>query len=77
MAPQRVTHTSTPGADPRWSCARKKAYPDEAQARRVAARLNEQNSSGQGRPGYEGVVVVAYACTEGCGRYHVGRSADA
>jgi len=73
---QPVTHSSAPGADPRWSCARKRAYSDDRTAQRIAARLNEQNRRGD-RPGYEGVVVVAYACTDGCGRYHVGRSGDA
>lgn len=51
-------------ADPRWSCTRKKAYPDIALARKVASRINEE----------KGLNLVAYACTTGCGRFHVGHA---
>jgi hypothetical protein len=64
--------TDYPDADVRWACARKKSYPDEKSAKRVATRLTEQNHSGSGRAGFEGVVVVAYACTR-CGSWHTGR----
>lgn len=64
--------TDYPNADNILACASKKAYPDERMARRVAARLNEQNAGPNGRPGFEGVVVTGYACTR-CGRYHIGR----
>lgn len=45
-----------------WTCSRKKAYPDEKFARRVAGRMRE-----------EGKNVVHYACTR-CGRFHIGRA---
>ena len=48
-----------------WTCTRKKAYPDEKLARRVAARMRD-----------EGKNVVHYACTR-CGRYHIGRAPGA
>lgn len=68
-----MDRTSATTASIEWSCVRKKAYGDERTARAIAARVSEENRSGRGRPGYEGVTVVAYACTEGCGRYHIGR----
>jgi hypothetical protein len=68
-----MMNTTNPDAAVAWSCARKKAYSDEAYAKRISAKLNAENSSGQGRPGYEGVVVVPYGCTH-CGYYHIGRS---
>jgi hypothetical protein len=68
-----MERTSAPGASIEWSCARKKAYGDERTARQIAARITDENHSGRGRSGYEGVTVVAYACTDGCGRFHIGR----
>lgn len=58
--------TDYAGASTEWACTRKKAYPDEKFARRVAARIREE----------EGVNVVAYACTR-CGRFHIGRAPGA
>lgn len=56
-----------------WTCARKKAYPDEKRAAAVARRLTAENAGPDARPGFEGHVVVHYACTR-CGRYHTGRA---
>lgn len=53
---------SDPVASPVWSCFRKKAYPDEAIAKKVARRINEER----------GGRVRVYACFE-CGQYHVGQ----
>lgn len=50
------------GADVQWSCTRKKAYPDEATATKVANRMNFEKKAG----------VQAYGCSH-CGRYHIGR----
>lgn len=55
--------TDYANADTAWVCARKKAYPDEKLARRVAARMREE----------KGADVVAYMCTR-CGRFHIGRA---
>ena len=57
-----IERTDNPAADARWSCTRKKAYPDMRMAARVAARSNEER----------GTDLVPYACTR-CGRYHLGR----
>jgi len=46
-----------------WSCHRKKAYPDEKIAAKVARKINDGDVAAD---------VVAYACYN-CGRYHVGR----
>lgn len=59
-----MERTDYPDASTEWTCARKKAYPDEKFARRVAAQVNER----EGRP-----AVVHYACTR-CGRWHIGRA---
>lgn len=62
----------TDAAD-RWVCNRKKAYPSEEMAHRVAARLNAANTSERtARPGFFGVVVAPYACGR-CGLWHLGR----
>jgi len=53
-------------ASTEWACNRKKAYPDEKFAKRVARQMREER----------GADVVAYACTR-CGRYHIGRSPGA
>ncbi len=45
------------------SCTRKKAYPDEKFAKRVARNMREER----------GADVVAYGCRH-CGRYHIGRA---
>ena len=45
-----------------WSCTRKRAYPTEKLAQKVAAHLRSENLAD----------VVAYGCTH-CGRYHLGR----
>lgn len=66
-----TTATDYANASTEWTCARKKAYSEDV-AKAVARRLNAENSSGQGRPGFEGVTVQPYACTR-CGRYHIGR----
>jgi len=50
-------------ASTEWACNRKKAYPDEKLAKKVAARIRAEKD----------VDVVAYACTR-CGRYHIGRA---
>jgi hypothetical protein len=50
-------------ADVAWSCARKKSYPDEKFAKRVAARMREER----------GADVRPYGCRH-CGRYHIGRA---
>jgi len=55
------------GADRRWSCARKKAYPTIGMARRVAGAVRAKAG---------GAHVVAYACTH-CGRFHIGHARDA
>lgn len=57
------TRTDYPGASTEWACARKKAYPDEKFAKRVARQVNEREGAD---------VVVHYACTR-CGRWHIGR----
>ena len=54
--------TDYENASTEWTCARKKAYPEERMARRVAARMRD-----------EGKNVVHYACTR-CGRFHIGRA---
>lgn len=54
--------TDYANASTEWTCARKKAYPEEKMARRVAARMRD-----------EGKNVVHYACTR-CGRFHIGRA---
>ena len=59
-----TTRTDYPGAPTEWACSRKKAYPDEKMARRIAARMRD-----------EGKNVVHYACTR-CGRYHIGRASE-
>ena len=58
--------TDYAGASTEWTCARKKSYPDEKFAKRVARQMREER----------GVDVVAYACTR-CGRYHIGRAPSA
>lgn len=50
--------------DPRWSCFRKKAYPDERVAKAVARDV-------RARSGVES--IAAYRCEE-CGLFHIGRS---
>lgn len=50
-------------ADVRQACTRKKAYPDEKFAKRVARNMRDER----------GADVVAYGCPH-CGRYHVGRA---
>lgn len=59
--------TDYAGADPRWSCARKKAYPTQELAAKVARKVCTENP---------GVNVVAYGCTH-CGSYHIGRAPGA
>lgn len=46
-----------------WSCVRKKAYPDEKMARRVASRAFE----------LRGDRLHVYPCHH-CGRYHMART---
>jgi hypothetical protein len=46
-----------------WSCFRKKAYPDEKLARRVASQIRSAH----------GANVIAYGCPH-CGRFHVGHA---
>jgi methenyltetrahydromethanopterin cyclohydrolase len=58
-----LERTDYEDADIAWVCARKKAYPDEKFAKRVASRMRED----------KGADVVAYACTR-CGRFHIGRA---
>jgi hypothetical protein len=53
-------------ASTKWACARKKAYPDEKTAARVAGRMRAER----------GADVVAYGCTR-CGRWHIGRAPGA
>lgn len=48
--------------DTRWTCYRKKSYPTEAIARKVANRIKFE----------QGVVLNVYGCTS-CGRYHLGK----
>ncbi len=50
-------------ADPAWSCNRKKVYPDESFASRVARRMWVERDAN----------VVAYACRH-CGNWHIGRA---
>jgi hypothetical protein len=50
-------------ADEGWSCHRKKAYPTEAFARRVAQKMRDERDAN----------VVAYGCRH-CGSYHIGRA---
>ncbi len=50
-------------ADSTWSCARKKAYTEEAFARRVARAMREER----------GAEVTVYACRH-CGSFHIGRA---
>jgi hypothetical protein len=54
--------TDYPGAPVERACARKKAYPTERLAARVAAKVHDER----------GVVVVPYGCTR-CGQWHLGR----
>lgn len=54
--------TDSPDAAQAWVCNRKKAYPDEKMAKRVAARMRAE----------KGADVVAYGCGL-CGRWHIGR----
>jgi hypothetical protein len=61
-----MERTDYANADVRWSCTRKKAYPDEKTAKKVAGRMRDERDAN----------VVAYACTQ-CGRYHVGRAPGA
>jgi hypothetical protein len=49
--------------DPRWSCFRKKTYPDERRAALVARAASE-------RAGYE---IRPYACPH-CGLWHIGKA---
>lgn len=56
----------------RWVCNRKKVYPSEEVAKRVANKLNLINATEKARPGYEGVIVFAYSCSR-CGLWHIGR----
>lgn len=77
--PQTNARASVPGrgadyagAPDEWACHRKKAYTDEETASRIAARLTEINTTGQGRPEFVGVAVNAYSCGR-CGRWHIGR----
>lgn len=56
-----------------WVCNRKKAYPTESMAARVAAGLNSENmDEATAREGFYGVVVVPYGCGR-CGFWHLGR----
>lgn len=48
-------------ADARWACNRKKAYPDQKTAAKVARRINRE----------KGTDLVDYGCGH-CGRYHIG-----
>ena len=52
-------------ADVRQSCTRKKAYPDEKFAKRVARQMRDER----------GANVRAYGCRH-CGAFHIGRSPD-
>lgn len=60
----KTERTDYPDAAPERSCYRKKAYPDEKTARRVAAKMREER----------GANVDYYGCTN-CGRFHIGRVA--
>jgi len=60
MATDRTDYAD---ASTEWACTRKKAYPDEKMARKVAGRMRAE----------KGADVVVYACTR-CGRYHIGRA---
>ncbi len=55
--------TDYDNADIRQSCTRKKSYPDEKFAKRVARQMREERDAD----------VVAYGCRH-CGRYHIGRA---
>jgi hypothetical protein len=55
-------HTNYPDADPQRACTRKKAYPDEKLAKRVARSINERDTTAN---------VRAYGCTL-CGSFHIG-----
>lgn len=54
--------TDNPEVDARWTCNRKKAYPDEKTAAKVARKVNAR----------EGTDLVEYGCGH-CGRWHIGR----
>jgi hypothetical protein len=54
--------TDNPDSSTEWTCVRKKAYPDEKTAKRVANTMRNER----------GADVVHYGCTR-CGRYHIGR----
>jgi hypothetical protein len=47
--------------DPRWSCFRKKAYPTEAIAKKVANKIKHEHDA----------EVRAYQCDH-CGLFHIG-----
>ncbi len=55
--------TDSPNADTRWACNRKKAYPTEEVAGKVAKKINGRDPTAD---------VVPYGCGH-CGRWHVGR----
>lgn len=55
-------NSDTPNAADEWVCNRKKAYPDEKFAKRVARRIRQER----------GANVVAYGCGR-CGAWHIGR----
>lgn len=54
-------YMTTPGADAIRACNRKKAYPTEDLAKKVARKVAEKS----------GDDIIAYGC-EYCGRYHIG-----
>ena len=54
--------TDDVAVDARWTCNRKKAYPDEKTAAKVASRINRE----------KGTNLVPYGCGH-CGRWHIGR----
>ena len=54
-----------------WVCNRKKAYPSQEFAAKVANALTRRNAEDP-RPDFAGVVVAPYMCGR-CGRWHLGR----
>lgn len=61
-----LDRTVDASADPRRSCARKKAYPTYGMARNVASRVSREREISP--------PLVPYACTEHCGRFHIGHA---
>ena len=60
MSPENMAYDN---AHVMQSCTRKKSYPDEKFAKRVARTMREERDAD----------VVAYGCQH-CGRYHIGRA---